>query len=136
VVLSVAVVFAILGSLNADRRGRDLRETQDELRYLAGQISFALTQDPGLGADWPDALHGEGEIPNGLGESQAMSTVLADHVFVPDDPHGRAYSLRRIGPRAWLLAAADSDGNLFSVDQQAALSAARAAETAMDIRLP
>jgi hypothetical protein len=135
-VLGVAVVFAILGSLNADRRGRDLRETQDELRYLGGQISFALTQDPDSGENWPDTLHGAGELPQGLSGSQDLASVLPAHIFVPVDPHGRAYSLRRIGPRAWVLAAADPNGSLFSLDQAAALSAAREAETAMDIRLP
>lgn len=129
-------MFAILGSLNADRRGRDLRETQDELRYLAGQISFALSEDPSQGENWPDALHGEGELPEGLSDSQALASVLPAHVFVPDDPHGRAYALRRSGPRAWILSAADPDGTLFGLDQDSKLEAARAAETAVDIRLP
>jgi hypothetical protein len=135
-VLSVAVVLTILGSLNADRRGRDLRETQDELRYLAGQISFALSRDPNQGETWPDALHGEGALPKGLVESQSLASVLPEHVFLPDDPHGHAYSLRRTGPRAWILAASDANGQLFPLDQTDALHAAREAETALDIRLP
>jgi hypothetical protein len=135
-ILSVAVVFTILGTLNADRRGRDLRETQDGLRYLAGQISFALSRDPSVGESWPDALHGEGKLPEGLSESQALSSVLPAHVFVPDDPHGRAYSLRRTGPRAWVLAAADPDGRLFALDQADTIRAARDAEMAIDIRFP
>jgi hypothetical protein len=135
-VLSVAVVFAILGSLNADRRGRDLRETRDELRYLAGQVSFALSRDASLGEGWPDALHGAGELPKGLANSEALATVLPPHVFLPDDPYGRAYSLRRTGPRTWVLAAADPDGKLFALEQTDALHAAREAETALDIRLP
>lgn len=134
--LGVAVVFAILGSLNADRGGRDLRETQDELRYLAGQISFALSVDANQGEDWPDALHSEGELPVGLEGSQALSSVLPAHVFLPDDPYGRAYTLRRIGTRAWVLAAADPEGKLFDLQQEAELQAARANETALDIRLP
>lgn len=129
-------MFAILGSLNADRRGRDLRETQDELRYLAGQISFALTRDSSLGESWPDALHSAGELPEGLDESQALASVLPEHVYLPDDPYGHAYSLRRTGPRSWVLAAADSDGLLFPLESSDALTAAREAETAIDIRLP
>lgn len=134
-VLSVAVVFAILGSLNSDRANRDLRETRDELRYLAGQISFALVQDEQRGESWPDVLIGNGEAPEGLGESAALRNYLPEHVFVPEDPHGRAYALRRVGPRRWVLQAADPQGDLIALDDEQALEEARGDETAIDIRL-
>lgn len=136
IVLGVGVAFAILGSLRADRGARDLREARDELRYLAGQISFALHADPEKGEDWPDTLASEGELPSEAGAAASLAEVLGASIFLPSDAAGRAYLLRRTGTRAWLLSAATEDGKPLDLSNESALEAARANELAIDLRLP
>lgn len=130
------MTFAILGSLGADHRARDLREVQDELLYLAGQLSFALNQDADGGATWPDALWTEGSRPAGAGEAAALADFLAPELFLPADPNERAYAVRRLGPKAWLISAQQGDRGLIALDDEAALQKAREDGTAVDVRLP
>lgn len=135
-VLGAGVAFAILGSLRADRGARDQREARDELRYLAGQLSFALHADAEKGEDWPDSLASQGDLPEGWKDTASMAEVLGASIFLPSDAAGRAYLLRRTGPRTWVLSAATESGAALDLADAAALEAARSSELALDLRLP
>ncbi|MCH2100828.1 MAG: hypothetical protein MK209_02780 [Planctomycetes bacterium] len=136
IVLAAGVIFSILGSLNADRDGRDLREARDELSYLAGQISFALRQDANQGKNWPEALVSTGSVPNSWQGTPSLATVLGESTFLPSNPEGYAYHLQRHGPRAWVLSAALADGSALDLSDREALAEARQNKLALDLRLP
>lgn len=136
VVLAAGIAFAILGSLSADRDARDLREARDELRYLAGQLSFALHAASDQGEAWPDAMASEGSRPDNWQAMPSMATVLGESAFLPSDASGRAYHLQRTGPRSWVLSAPRADGSALDLADEAALAQARQDELALDLRLP
>lgn len=134
--LAAGVAFAILGSLDADRDARDLREARDELRYLAGQLSFALHEAADQGESWPDAMASAGTLPEGWQDRPSMAAVLGDAIFLPSDAAGRAYHLQRSSPRAWILSAPRADGEALDLADEAAVNQARREELAIDLRLP
>lgn len=135
-ILSAAVVFAILGSLGADRNARDLREKQDELRYLAGQLSFAMSQASDAGESWPAVLVTPGTSSPELQSAESLATALGSATYLPVGPDGGAYLARRVGPRAWVLSAPGAQGEVLDLADEAALEQARRDELALDVRLP
>ena len=134
--LAAGVAFAILGSLGADRDARDLRESRDELRYLAGQLSFALHAAADQGESWPDAMASAGTLPDSWADRPTMAAVLGESIFLPSDAAGRAYHLQRSGPRAWVLSAPTADGAALDLADEDAVDQARRDELALDLRLP
>lgn len=122
--LAVAVVFAILGSLKADRDARRLRQAQDGLQYLKGQFRYALEQAPDGGSAWPATLHGPGDPPAELESATALREVLVADAFVPTDPWGRAYVAERTAPGRWALWCAGAAGARLALDDAEAVDAA------------
>ena len=136
IVLAAGIAFAILGSLSADRDARDLREARDELRYLAGQLSFALHATADRGESWPDAMASAGSRPDSWEDKPSMAAVLGESAFLPSDADGRAYLLQRTGPRTWVLSAPLADGAALDPEDEAAMEQARRDALALDLRMP
>jgi hypothetical protein len=113
VVCGVAVTAIILGTLRVDMGNAQMRQSQDHLQYLIGQLRFAIEVDPQRGASWPAFMQGPGMTPAGLSEPQGqpIAEVLPTDHYVPIDPWGRAYlMLRNPDGNGWTIGSSGPDG--------------------------
>jgi len=133
-ILVAVCAFAILGSLRSDEAGRNLREAQDELQYLAGQVRFALEVDPLHGEAWPPLMISEGTSPSGLAATESLSRALGSELFLPSDPWGSAYVCEKRAPGQWDLWSAGPAAQ--AIREADKLARAREQGLLIELRLP
>ena len=93
--LLIAVTALILGTTQHDLKQAKLRRAASALDYLVGAIHLEMKNLPV--ASLPTLLLGPGVPPLPLTESEKrLSQVLPKNFFLPEDPWGRAYVLKKI----------------------------------------
>ena len=119
--LLIAVTALILGTTQHDLKQAKLRRATNALDYLVGAIHFEMKHLP-VGS-LPTVLLGPGLPPHPLSEAeQRLSQFLPKDCFLPEEPWGKAYVLRKVdGKNRWQVLCAGPDGKLATPNASDAL---------------